>query len=196
MSEQAEPESAGLPEPVTVVVRRAVRAGKETEYEAWLERLTSDVAGRLPGYLGAEFQKPPPGSNRYTSAFRFDSLANLERFEQSDLRLDYLAEVAPLVEEDAVWERFTGLEFWFEPPPGAVIPQPSRFRMALLLTSVVYLLVLGIGTAAAAVIGDAIPTPLRLLAVITVEVFLMTYLILPRLTRLLSRWIYPTSKTV
>ncbi len=175
-------------------MRRTVKPDRSQDYEEWLNRLTAEVASTQHGYLGAEFQKPAAGSKQYTSVFRFDSAENLERFERSELRRRYLDEVADLVEEDAVWERFTGLEFWFEPPVGAVIPQPSRFRMALLLTVVVYLLVLGIGSAAAAAIGDAIPTFLRLLAVITVEVFLMTYFILPRLTRLLSKWIYPTSK--
>lgn len=39
------------------------------------------------------------------------------------------------------------------------------------------------------------PTPLRLAIVIAVEITLMTYLILPRLTRRLARWIYPRSIT-
>ncbi|MBX3637538.1 MAG: hypothetical protein KF683_19385 [Rubrivivax sp.] len=37
--------------PVTVVVTRRVRAGREAGYEAWLARLQSAARG-LPGYLG------------------------------------------------------------------------------------------------------------------------------------------------
>ncbi|MEY2734372.1 MAG: hypothetical protein RL340_1431, partial [Gemmatimonadota bacterium] len=44
-------DAAGRDEPVTVVVTRRVRAGHETEYEAWLRRLLDDAA-TLPGYLG------------------------------------------------------------------------------------------------------------------------------------------------
>lgn len=65
--------------------------------------------------------------------------------------------------------KFSGLEFWFTPPPGSVVPQPSRLRMALLMTAVVYGLVLSIGQLVALVMRDA-PMQLRLLFTITIEV--------------------------
>ena len=34
----------------------------------------------------------------------------------------------------------------------------------------------------------------QLLTTITIEVFLMTYVLMPRLTRWLARWIYPTRR--
>jgi hypothetical protein len=36
-----------------------------------------------------------------------------------------------------------------------------------------------------------VPYPLRLLLTITIEVLLMTYWLMPQLTRRLARWIYP-----
>lgn len=93
-----------------------------------------------------------------------------------------------------MWERLTGLEFWFTPPPGTVVPQPSRSRMALLMIGVVFSLVLSIGAAvnaAAALLPVALPYPLRLLLTITIEVLFMTYWLMPQLTRRLARWIYP-----
>jgi uncharacterized protein len=178
---------------VTVVATRVVRAGKEADYERWLADLVSQ-ASILPGYLGTTIHRPPAGSRReYTSVFRFDSIENLRRFEDSDLRARALGEVVPLVESDAVWRKLSGLEFWFTPPPGTVVPQPSRFRMALVMIAVVYGLVFSIGKVVALVLGGA-PVPLRLLVTITIEVFLMTYLLMPRLTRWLSRWIYPAAK--
>jgi uncharacterized protein len=52
--------------------------------------------------------------------------------------------------------------------------------------------VLSLGSAVAAVLGSA-PLPLRLLITITLEVFLMTYVLMPRLTRWLAWWIYPST---
>ncbi|MEZ4315054.1 MAG: hypothetical protein R3F14_44135 [Polyangiaceae bacterium] len=98
-----------------------------------------------------------------------------------------------LVEEDAVWSRFTGLELWFTPPPGTVVPQPSRLRMAIVMIAVVYGLVLSIGQLVALGMAGA-PMPIRLLVTIVIEVFLMTYVLMPRLTRWLARWIYPKSE--
>lgn len=180
---------SGGHEPVTVVVTRRVRAGREAAYEAWLERLLSE-ARTLPGYLGTTVTRPPPGGRDYTSVFRFDTVEHLRGFEESEVRRRALAEVGDLVEADAVWNRLSGLELWFTPPPGTVVPQPSRFRMALVMITVVYGLVFSIGTLVAKVLGAA-PVPLRLLVTIVIEVFLMTYVLMPRLTRWLAKWIYP-----
>ena len=176
-------------EPVTVIVRRKVKAGHEERYEALVHELTKE-AGSMAGYLGTNIYRPASTGQEYTSVFRFDTLENLKRFEGSELRSTFLREVVPHVEADATWERMTGLEFWFSPPPGTKVPQPSPFRMAILLIIVVYGLVLSIGW----LVGQVLitwPYPLRLLVTIAIEVFLMTYFLMPRLTRWLARWIYP-----
>jgi uncharacterized protein len=179
------------------VVTRKVKAGREKDYEAWLLALQSQARG-LPGYLGVTTQRPAAGGTReYVSAIRFATLADLRAFENSELRARHLALVTDLVEADAVWRRMTGLEFWFTPPPGTVVAQPSRSRMALLMIAVVFVLVLSIGTlvdAAAALLPVAVPYPLRLLFTITIEVLLMTYWLMPNITRRLARWIYPTQR--
>lgn len=186
--------SVSAQDAVTVVVTRRVKPGRESDYESWLSRLQTE-ARSLPGYLGVTTQRPATGGPReYVSVLRFDSLASLRAFEQSELRARYLAEVQDMVEADAVWKQMTGLEFWFTPPPGTVVPQPSRPRMALLMIVVVFSLVLIIGTgvnAATAWLPFEVPYPLRLLLTITIEVLLMTYWLMPQLTRRMARWIYP-----
>ena len=181
-------------EPVTVVVTRRVRSGREAEYEDWLKRLLAE-AESLKGYLGATVQRPAADAKvrEFTSVFRFDSVESLKAFEGSELRRRYLAEIVDYVEADATWQRLTGLEFWFTPPKGTMVPQPSRWRMAVVMIAVVYGLVVSIGQLVALVMGQA-PQSLRLLVTISIEVFLMTYVLMPRLTRWLARWIYPTAR--
>jgi antibiotic biosynthesis monooxygenase (ABM) superfamily enzyme len=184
-------------EPVTVVITRRVKAGRTADYEAWLQQLQHD-ARDLPGYLGVTTQRPAPGAPLdYVSVLRFDSLASLQAFERSELRARALAQVNDFVDGDAAWRRLTGLEFWFTPPPGTVVPQPSRARMALVMIAVVFTLVLVIGTAvnaAFALLPFDTPYPLRLLFTITIEVLLMTYWLMPLITRRLAHWIYPARK--
>lgn len=188
--EPSEPVAEPVAEPVTVVVSRRVKPGCEAAYEAWLERLIQ-TAGAMRGFVGAKVQRPRPGEPPvYTSVFRFASVETLRAFETSDLRRRALAEVTELVESDAIWSRLTGLELWFTPPAGTVVPQPSRLRMALVMIAVVYALVLSLGQLVALALGSA-PFPLRLLVTIVIEVFLMTYVLMPRLTKWLARWIYP-----
>lgn len=178
---------------VTVVVTRRVKSGYESQYENWLKRLLEE-AKFMKGYIGATVQKPAPGTTEYTSVFRFDNVENLRKFEESEIRSKYLLEVVDYVEADAVWKKFSGLEFWFSPPKGSIVPQPSRFRMALVMIVVVYGLVILIGQLVATLVGDIIPYFVRLFITISIEIFLMTFVLMPHLTRLLARWIYPKPK--
>ena len=180
-------------ESVTVVVTRRVKRSRESDYEDWLRRLLEE-AKSMKGYLGATVQKPAPGSTEYTSVFRFDTIDNLRKFEESELRSRYLREVVDYVDADAIWKKFTGLEFWFSPPKDAIIPQPSRFRMALVMIAVIFGLVLSIGQVVGIVAAE-VPSYIRLFVTISIEIFLMTYVLMPRITKLLAKWIYPSSKT-
>jgi hypothetical protein len=184
-----------MSEPVTIVVRRRVKVGREKDYEAWLEHLTKSVADKFAGYLGAEFHRPAGAGGEYRSVFRFDSVEHLDAFERSDFRAAMLAEAAPMFAADAAWERMTGLEFWFDPPPGTKVPQPSPHRMALVLIAVVFTLVLILNLTLGPFMTGW-PLPLRVLVTVCIQVGLMTYVIMPRLTPLIARFIYPKSKTL
>jgi len=192
------PEAADGGEPVTLVITRRVKAGRAADYEAWLETFQREARG-LPGYLGVTTQRPAPGAPAdYVSVLRFESLAALQAFERSELRARHLAKVVDFVEGDAAWRRMSGLEFWFTPPPGTVVAQPSRARMASVMIAVVFGLVLGLGTlvnAAFAQLPFPTPYPVRLLVTITIEVLLMTYWLMPWLTKRLASWIYPRRHT-
>lgn len=173
---------------MTVVVTRRVKAGREADYEAWLARLVEKVK-HMPGYLGISVQRPADGAPReYTCVYRFESLDALRSFENSSERKASLSEVGELVESDATWEKLTGLETWFTAPPGA--PAPSRFRMAIVMIVVVYAFVLVLGPIVAFFIPRA-PFELRLFVAIAIEIMLMTYIVMPRITKWLARWIYP-----
>jgi len=177
-------------EGVTVVVTRRVKAGREAEYEAWLARLLEKVK-KMPGYLGVDVQRPAEGGPReYTSVYRFDSIESLRAFEDSKERRESLAEVSAYVESDATWRKLTGLELWFTAPPGMVTPAPSRLRMAIVMIVVVYAFVLVLSPLVSLVMPGA-RFELRLFVAIAIEVMLMTYVVMPRLTRWLARWIYP-----
>lgn len=178
--------------PVTIIVRRKVKKGREAGYEAWLKRLTEGAARQFDGYLGADIQRAGE-DGLWRSTFRFDTLANLEAFETSEFRAQMLAEGAELFAADAAWERMTGLEFWFDPPAGTRVPLPSPHRMSLVLIVVVFVLVVALNLALGPVMAGW-PLPLRMLATVTFQILLMTYIIMPRLTPLIARFIYPSTE--
>lgn len=106
-----------------------------------------------------------------------------------------LDEAADIFAADAAWERMTGLEFWFDPPPGTRVSQPVPHRMALVLIAVVFCLVMLLNLALGPLIAGW-PVALRVITTVTIQVVLMTYVIMPRLTPRIARFVYPKSKTL
>ena len=180
---------------VTIVVRQRVKPGREAEYEAWLKRMTDGAAKRFPGYVGVGFHRPAHPGDTYRQIFRFDSIEQLEEFERSEYRAGMLAEGAAFFQADPTFERMTGLEFWFDPPKGTKVPQPSPHRMTLVMIAVVFTMILILSTAVAALTPDW-PQPLRLLLTVILQVCLMTYVVMPKLTPLIAGFVYPRSRTV
>jgi uncharacterized protein len=180
-------------EQVTLVVTRRVRPGREADYEAWLARLLDATHG-LPGYLGCTIQRPvPDGVREYVCIYKFDGVDSLRAFERSDARRTALAQLGDFVEADAVFRTATGLELWFTPPTGTVVATATRWRMAVLMIVVIYALVLVLGRGVNFVL-DGQSFELRLAVTISIEVTLMTYWVMPLLTRKLARWIYPRAR--
>ncbi|HUR35876.1 MAG TPA: hypothetical protein VM032_18860 [Vicinamibacterales bacterium] len=178
--------------PVTEVVTRRVRPGMEEKYEDWLRRQFAE-AETLPGFMGVDIERPAPDARirEYTSVIRFDTVKSLRAFEHSDMRHRYLSEVVDLIEGDVTLHRLSGLEFWFTPPKGTVVPQPTRWRMMVVTMVTVYFLVM---TAGQVVMRGLSGTPfaVRMAGLVVIQVSLMTYVFMPRVTRLMARWIYPT----
>lgn len=184
-----------MTETVTIVVRQRVKPGREAEYEAWLKRMTEGAQANFPGYLGVGFHRPEKPGEQYRQIFRFEGLEALEAFERSEYRANMLAEGAHLFAAAPAWERLTGLEFWFEPPKGTKIAQPSPHRMALVMIIVVFTMILILSTGLASLTPNW-PRPLRLLLTVSVQVSLMTYIVMPWLTPRIARFVYPNSKTI
>ncbi|HSI49985.1 MAG TPA: antibiotic biosynthesis monooxygenase [Ideonella sp.] len=185
VAEQALPQS----EMVTAVIRQRVNPALHTEYEAWLHRIIL-IAARFPGHRGVHVVPPAPGETLYTIALQFDTIAHADDWFRSEARQSLLRDAEPLLAAPEEVKTVTGLEFWFE--PRAAMPAPRRAKQALATLSVIFPLTTVLGL----LIGPLVhgwPTPWGRLAgnllVSTATVFLMTYLIMPRYTRLLSRWL-------
>lgn len=178
-------------DPVTVSVARRVVPGKESQYEEWLRRVTATASG-FAGHLGTNVLRPSTATGGdYVIIYRFDTYAHAHAWEESPQRAALIAEVGPLVEGETIRKHVTGLEFWFDLPTVPVTAKPSQHKMALVLIVVVFTLVYGLNLLLAPVLGDQ-PLWLRTLIVITLQVLLMTYIVMPRVTSLIKGWLYNT----
>ena len=174
-------------DPVNLIVRRRIRAGRDAEYEALLAEATA-LLGRLPGHRGTGIIRPAPGEREYTLLARFDSLGSAAEWENSAERADWLARVEPLVDGQVSFEKQPGLEFWFTPPASPTLRQPPRWKMTLLTLAALYPVSLGITLLLGPALGHW-PLLVRSLAQMALVVPTMTYLVMPWATRLAAGWL-------
>ncbi|MDX3577521.1 antibiotic biosynthesis monooxygenase [Streptomyces sp. FL07-04A] len=69
----------------TAIINQKVRPGLEHEYESWQEGVNAAAAG-YAGYLGVEVSPPTPVQPEWVVVYRFDSVAHLRAWIDSDTR--------------------------------------------------------------------------------------------------------------
>lgn len=176
-------------EPVTVVVSRLVKPGCEQAYEQWIKGITQE-AMKFEGHLGIHVIRPPTDTYpEYVLIFKFDQYANLKKWIDSEVRQQWLEKSEHLVQENPKVQILRGMEAWFT-LPGRQIKPPPRYKMAIILWLAVFTLLNIVPPLLAPIIGG-LPPILRLLITSAIMVWLMTYLVMPFLTKLFYRWLYP-----
>ena len=176
--------------PVTATVTRRVKPGHEPAYEEFLAGING-AAKAFPGYLGEEVFRPAGGAGgEYRIIYRFDSPAHLRAWLDSGERAAWLARAEPHVAGPMRTEFLTGLESWFTLPAQPGAPPPPPYKMAIVTWAAIFPLITLVVAASAPLIGG-LPLVPRLAVTTLVTVSLMTWVVMPRVTWLLRRWLYP-----
>ena len=84
----------------------------------------------------------------------------------------------------------TGLEGWFTLPSQPGTPPPPRYKMAIVTWAAIFPLITLVVVATAPPVGS-LPLVARLAVTTGIAVPLMTWWVMPQMTRLLRRWLYP-----
>jgi uncharacterized protein len=177
-------------DPVTVLYSRRVKPGREADFEAWARGIVA-AARQFPGHLGASVLDAP-GSREYHILFSFADRRSLRAWLDSEERRRWLARVGELLEADRGLQQLTGLETWFK-LPGANVPTmtpPPRWKMWLVSLIAVYPMVLAFQALVVPRMAR-LPLPLRALLFPLVLLTLMTFVVMPMVTRALRRWLGP-----
>lgn len=176
---------------VTVSIARKVAAGKEQDYEDWLHRI-SEVAIKFPGHQGVHVLKPSEKTGgEYVLIVGFSSYEHQKSWEESEQRQQFLDELEEreLIDGCTKIKKVSGLEFWFTLPEVPSHTAPNRHKMALVLIVVVFTLLFGINLAFGQWL-NVLPLVLKLAVMVIVQVLLMTYFVMPVVTRLLKNWLF------
>lgn len=192
--------------PVTVVVTRIAKKDRIREFEEWMDGIIHE-AMRFEGHMGVNVIRPSDLSNpEYIIIFRFNTFENLARWENSEARREWIAKSKEVAEGEPVVEKQTGLEIWFTPPPRsrsgisikgdnasststtATPLAPPRYKMAIVITAVIFVLV-SILLPQIRQLTTGLHIHLSTFLGVVIMVLLMTYVIMPSITRLLGPWL-------
>jgi uncharacterized protein len=181
---------ADLEGPVTTTVTRRVKPGHEAAYEEFLDGIIA-AASRFPGHLGAEVFRPQTAAaGPYRIVYRFDSAAHLQSWVDSPEHAAWLERAKAHVIGPPRRQVLTGLESWFTLPSQPGTPPPPRYKMAIVTWATIFPLITLVVVATAPLVGS-LPLVARLAVTTGIAVPLMTWVVMPRMTRLLHRWLYP-----
>jgi uncharacterized protein len=176
--------------PIHVAITRRAKPGCETELQQALREFfqTSFAQG---GVLGATMIVPPPGSDsREFGILRtFADEKERDAFYKSSMFGAWRERVTPLTEGEPVYRQLHGLEAWFRSAHGP----PPRWKMAV----ATYLGVLPVVTILSLTLGPAISSWHFLLSNMVFNlcvVALLTWIVMPLVTRALHSWLQPKQK--
>ena len=176
--------------PVTVTIIRQVKPACIPEFERLVFELSMN-ANLYPGHLGTNLFRPSDQSSEYRVVYKFDCMSHFRQWSQSKIRAKYYKQIQPLLYKQPEMQILTGLETWFNLPnyKGALVPQP-RYKMAVISWLAIYPLVIVILEVLGPIL-NMLQIPGRAAIITLIAILSMTYIIMPYMSRLFSRWLYP-----
>lgn len=170
--------------PIHVAITRKVLPGKEEEFKEALRHFLGE-SFLHGGVQGAAMITALPGSNNQEIGIlrTFADEAERDTFYNSQLFKDWEAYASKLTEQPN-YRQLTGLEAWFRSP----VP-PPRFKMAIATLCGVFPTSLFLSFTLGPFI-QSFPTVLRLLIIAACMVCLLTWVVMPQVTKVLKPWLH------
>lgn len=181
---------SGIPcdSPVTIIVKRRPRPGMEEAFEKVMTGTTRD-AMTFPGHLGVNIIRPTAPGDYYRIVFKFDSMRNYIAWESSEVREKWLERYAEVTLGDDEQEVLSGLETWFTLPGGEAVVPPPKHKMATVIWISIFPLSLFINYLLQPFIGS-LHLVLQVAIISLTLVVLMTYVVMPLMSKLFHRWLH------
>jgi len=187
MAESSEQLNTGM---ATAVITWDVTAGREPDFEKWAHGINQEAA-RHPGHQGATWLRAEGSPHRYYTIVNFTTERWLEDWLQSPERKTWMERVQGIAHEHR--HHASGLETWFS-LPGEEDDAPPRWKMALVTLLAVYPLSL-LFQALVSPATMKLPLPLRAAVFPLIMVPLLTYAVMPGMSRIFRAWLYTEPDT-
>ena len=173
--------------PVAMVFTHRVAPGKVQDYLAWRRRAIAAQA-HYPGYLATEFFEPHGPSEEWVDIVRYDSVRALTEWMESKERQKLLAELGTIVDSMHA-HRVTGLEGWFavNRGPDEAVSAPPSWKQALAVLFALYPTVMVLTYLNPLMRNLSLPVQMLIGNILSVA--LLTWAVMPQVTRLLGFWL-------
>lgn len=184
-------------DPITLVISEIVKPGRIQEYEIWAKGI-NQAAKQFNGFVGVDVIRPRDRDHvEYVVILKFDNYTNFRNWWTSSIYQEWIRNSRHLVLDRVHQQQRSGLEMWFTLPANTshTIPQPAYYKQVILGTIAVYPLILCTNAILNPFLKE-LPSLLALLISVIVLSALLTYPVMPWLTRLLSFWLYPNSHKI
>lgn len=191
-----------MSDPITVSIRREVDPTRIAETTEWVQRGVN-MANTYPGFLGSGWVRAGADSHVWHMLYRFADEDTLVAWEDSPERAAWLATGEGLVLSERSRRR-SGIEGWFDEPAtgsvtvqtaegtasGAIVKAPPRWKQAVSIWLGFFPVNLLFTYAMSPIPGwNELPIWLRVLTTTLVLTPIMTYWVLPWVTRALRHWL-------
>ncbi|PVZ69643.1 hypothetical protein [Pelagibaculum spongiae] len=180
-------------DPVTVVVSYRIKSEQMDAFNLWSKKI-AQVANQFPGHQGTNIipsQAPvsKKSSREITTIFRFNNHLNLAVWEESLQRAEMLEQLQPLIDQVPVYQKYDGVDFWFDLPDHSV-KRPAKYKMAILSLFAIYPQILFIPP----LLDHWLQGYDRYFVVFIsciCTALLMTWVAMPLMARVFDFWLYP-----
>jgi antibiotic biosynthesis monooxygenase (ABM) superfamily enzyme len=187
LGSSSRPDRAG---PVKIVIERLPRQGTEERLRVWAERFVAE-ASRAPGHEGGSVLSR--GGGPHLILLRFASASALEAWQRSPVYESLLRDAEAVSTAGDESQVQSGLETWFTLPDRPIPTNPPpKWKMAL----VTWLAILPMMIALSFILAPlGLPFLLNASVSTAIPVVMLTWVIMPRVTRALYGWLYPGVNT-
>ena len=180
--------------PMSYVVTYTVPSACRPRFQQWQPKM---VAAHLDaaGFVGAEYHAPLSSDEHdWTVVVRFATDADVASWRASERRLQLVDELAAIVDDLEIGRARLSWAGWFPAPRAETPHRPRRWKQALATVLPLYPTVMLAATHLAPRLGSdgwGWPGWLVTFVVVSTAVSTLTWLLMPRVTKILQPWLLP-----
>jgi uncharacterized protein len=171
-------------QPITTILKIKFKAGFKEECLQWMVE-TASIASNFDGFIEKNICVSAQTENELLNIFTFSNSELLKVWENSEERIRQTKKGEIFVDAIMQKSQLAGLEFMF---PSS--KPPKRWKMVVITVCVIFILLNSLVPVLQQFFSLLhLPVLLKSLCGVVVMVSLMTFLILPFLSKILDRWL-------